>query len=47
MEVLNQTIIAKELDYISEADYLIIRQNVEEISRMLNALRNSQQKKLS
>lgn len=47
MEVLNQTIIAKELDYISEADYLIIRQNVEEISRMLNALRNSQLKKLS
>mgnify|MGYP004657283457 FL=1 len=47
MEVLNQTIIAKELDYISKADYLIIRQNVEEISRMLNALRNSQLKKLS
>ena len=47
MEVLNQTIIAKELDYISEADYLIIRQNVEKISRMLNALRNSQLKKLS
>lgn len=42
MEVLNQVIIAKEIGYISEANYLSIRQGVEEISRMLNALRNSQ-----
>lgn len=45
MEVLNQTIIAKEIGYIEDDDYLIIRQKVEEISRMLNALRNSQLKK--
>jgi len=42
MEVLNQVIIAKEIGYISEANYLSIRQGIEEISRMLNALRNSQ-----
>ena len=42
MEVLNQVIIAKEIGYISEANYLSIRQSIEEISRMLNALRNSQ-----
>ena len=42
MEVLNQIIIAKEIGYISEVDYLNVRQSIEEISRMLNALRNSQ-----
>ena len=45
MEVLNQVIIAKEIGYVSEVDYLSIRQNIEEISRMLNALRNSQKNK--
>ncbi len=45
MEVLNQVIIAKEIGYVSEVDYLNIRQNIEEISRMLNALRNSQKNK--
>lgn len=45
MEVLNQTIIAKEIKYIQEEDYWIVRQYVEEISRILNALRNSQKKK--
>ena len=45
MEVLNQIIIAYEVEYISEDNYLIIRQSIEEISRMLNALRNSQMKK--
>lgn len=42
MEVLNQVIIAKEIGYISEDNYINIRQNIEEISRMINALRNSQ-----
>jgi len=42
MEVLNQVIIAREIGYISKDNYLNIRQNIEEISRMLNALRNSQ-----
>lgn len=45
MEVLNQTIIAKEIGFIQEEDYWFIRQHVEEISRILNALRNSQKKK--
>ena len=47
MEVLNQIIIAKEINYISENDYLMIRDKVEEISRMLNALRISQQNKIN
>ncbi len=47
MEVLNQIIIAKEINYISKNDYLMIRDKVEEISRMLNALRVSQQNKIN
>lgn len=42
MEVLNQIIIAKELNYISEDDYLILRQQIEKISNKLNALRKAQ-----
>ena len=45
MEVLNQIIIAKEIEYINEDNYLKVRNDVEEISRMLNALRNSQLKR--
>lgn len=45
MEVLNQVIIANKIGYIIEDDYLILRQDIEEISRMLNALRNSQMEK--
>jgi four helix bundle protein len=42
MEVLNQIIIAKELSFINESDYQIVRNYIEKISNMLNALRNSQ-----
>ena len=42
MEVLNQIIIAKELDLINEDDYIIIREYVGKISNKLNALRKSQ-----
>tara|TARA_R110001632_G_scaffold55094_2_gene134915 strand:- start:17030 stop:17392 length:363 start_codon:yes stop_codon:yes gene_type:complete len=42
MEVLNQLIISKELDYISENDYILVRQRIEKITNMLNSLRNSQ-----
>jgi four helix bundle protein len=42
MEVLNQTIIAKDLNYISNDDYTILRTQIEKISNKLNALRNSQ-----
>ena len=42
MEVLNQIIIAKELNYLEENDYQIIRAEVEKISNKLNALRKAQ-----
>ena len=41
MEVLNQLIIAKELDYISEENYLSLRSKIEKISNMLNSLKKS------
>ncbi|MBQ4821056.1 four helix bundle protein [Aquimarina sp. MMG016] len=44
MEVLNQVIIAKELDFIDKAKYLEIRKQIEKLSNMLNALRNFQLK---
>ncbi len=46
MEVLNQLIIAYEIGYITDEDYMSLRLRVEEISRMLNALRNSQLKRI-
>jgi four helix bundle protein len=42
MEVLNQIIIARELNYIEENNYQLIRIEIENISNKLNALRNSQ-----
>lgn len=42
MEVLNQLIIAKDLDFLSEIDYQTLRQEVEKISNKLNSLRNAQ-----
>ena len=42
MEVLNQLIISKELGFISENDYILIRNKIEKTTNMLNALRNSQ-----
>ncbi len=42
MEVLNQIIISKELNFISEKDYILVREKLEKISNMLNALRKSQ-----
>lgn len=42
MEILNQIIIAKELDFINEDNYQIIRKEIEKISNKLNALRNTQ-----
>lgn len=41
MEILNQLIIAKELDYISEEHYIAIRSEIEKISNKLNALKKS------
>ena len=42
MEVLNQIIISKELNFINENDYLTIRESIQKIANKLNALRNSQ-----
>lgn len=42
MEVLNQLIIAKELNFISENDYILLREKLEKITNMLNALRKAQ-----
>lgn len=42
MEVLNQIIIAKELNFIKESDYQTLRSDIEKISNKLNALRKSQ-----
>ena len=42
MEVLNQIIISKELDFINKEDYLVIRDSIQKIANKLNALRNSQ-----
>ncbi|ULC58500.1 four helix bundle protein [Flaviramulus sp. BrNp1-15] len=42
MEVLNQIIIAKELDFLNEENYQIIRLEIEKISNKLNALRKAQ-----
>jgi four helix bundle protein len=42
MEVLNQLIISKELNFISEENYDKVRVEIGKISRMLNALRKAQ-----
>lgn len=42
MEVLNQLIIAKELKFISEDNYLELRRRISKITNMLNSLRKVQ-----
>lgn len=42
MEVLNQLILSKELNFIAEKDYEKLREHIYKISNMLNALRKSQ-----
>lgn len=44
MEVLNQLIIAKELNYILEDNYKKLREIIGKVSNMLNALRKAQLK---
>ena len=41
MEVLNQIIIAKELHFVNDNEYLNLRTEIEKISNKLNALRKS------
>lgn len=40
LELLNQTIISKELGFISEEKYKIIRFEIESIANKINGLRN-------
>ena len=42
VEVLNQLIISFELNFVSEIDYLKLREQLESITNKLNALRNYQ-----
>ncbi len=42
MEVLNQLILSKELDFISEKEYLELRKMISKITNMLNSLRRAQ-----
>jgi four helix bundle protein len=45
MEVLNPLILSKELEFITEENYLKLRERIYKISNMLNALRKAQLKK--
>ncbi|MCF6347687.1 MAG: four helix bundle protein [Flavobacteriaceae bacterium] len=42
LEVLNQLIISKELQFVSEEDYLELRKMISKITNMLNSLRKAQ-----
>ena len=42
MEVLNQLIISKELEFITENDYLKLREQLSKITNTLNSLRKAQ-----
>ncbi len=42
MEVLNQLIISKELEFISEENFLELRKRISKITNMLNSLRKAQ-----
>jgi four helix bundle protein len=42
VEILNQLIISFELNFVSEVDYLKLREKLESITNKLNALRNYQ-----
>lgn len=44
LELLNQIIISKELDFLSESNYKTIREKLTEITAMLDGLRKSQLK---
>ena len=42
VEVLNQIILAYELEFISKDDFIVLREKIESITNKLNALRNHQ-----
>ena len=42
MEVLNQVIISKELNFINDENYKSLRESIEKIANKLNALRRTQ-----
>ena len=43
LEVLNHLILSKDLDYISKDKYISLRESLEKITNMLNALSKAQQ----
>ncbi|MEZ4792658.1 MAG: four helix bundle protein [Gelidibacter sp.] len=45
MELLNQLIIARRLNYIDEDIYTVIREQINKVSNKINALKKSQSKK--
>lgn len=47
MEFLSQIIVSKDLNYLTQDEYQQLRIQIENLSRPLNALRNSQLKKLN
>lgn len=47
LEVLNHIIISKDLKYISNDDYALLRKKLEKITNMLNALSKAQQLKIN
>jgi four helix bundle protein len=47
LELLNQSIISSDLEYIKKDDYLNIRKDISEITAMLDGLRKSQLKRNS
>jgi len=43
MELMNQSVIANELEYLSKDELMVIREKISHISNQLNKLRNYQQ----
>lgn len=47
LEVLNHLIISKDLGFISKQEYISLREKIEKITNMLNALSKAQKAKIS
>ncbi len=46
MELMSQIIVSNDLEYINKNQYIELRQNLENLSQQINALRNSQLKRI-
>ena len=47
MEVLCQLDISVDLNYLEKEEYLVIRENIEEIAKVISGLRKSNRKKIN